>query len=315
MILKKQGIITIGDAFIDFFSTTSENDTFEKKLGGATVNVAVHISRFQIPSYYLTKLGTKEDSLFVRGEIEKEGVRLKYSVMDCNKELSAVHVHTGINGERQFHSYSNNTPDLVLKEQDITLDAFHNKKIFYFGSGTLFHPEAKKTTEKALNISKKMNLLVSFDANIRLQRWSSEKECRNVIKRLFHTIDILKLSEEEVLFLFEVDTLEEGLKRLAEYRIPVVFITMGEKGAYGLLPNSLVHKKGEAIVAIDTNGAGDAFMAAILYCIHEEGMPTTAETLSECLISGNILGGKVAEHVGSLPLLKDYRQIISSNMK
>lgn len=312
MILKRQGIITVGDAFIDFFSTTSKNDVFEKKLGGATVNVAVHISRFQIPSYYMTKLGTKEDSLFVRGEIEKEGVSLKYSVIDSDKELSAVHVHIGTKGERHFHSYRNNTPDLVLREHDITMDAFHNKKLFYFGSGTLFHPEAKKATEKAVNISKKMNLLVGFDANIRLQRWSSEKECRNVIKSLLHTIDILKLSEEEVLFLFEVDTVEEGLKKLAKYRIPAVFITMGEKGAYGLLPSALVHKKGEAIVAMDTNGAGDAFMAAVLYCIHEYGMPTTAEALSHCLISGNVLGGKIAEHVGALPSLNDYRQIISS---
>jgi len=312
MSLKKQGIITIGDAFIDFFSTTSQNNAFEKKLGGATVNVAVHISRFQLPSYYMTKLGIKEDSLFVREEIEKEGVNLKYSVTDHYKELSAVHVHIDKKGERNFHSYRNHTPDLVLSEQDLSLDAFYNKKIFYFGSGTLFHPKAKKATERALAISKEMGLLVGFDANIRLQRWSSESECRNIIKSLFPTIDILKLSEEEVLFLFEADSLDEGLKRLAEYRIPAVFITVGEKGAYGLLPDLLVHEKGKAIAAMDTNGAGDAFMAAILYWIHEHGMPNTAEALSQCLISGNMLGGKVAEQMGALPLLNDYCRIIAS---
>ncbi|MGP7816363.1 carbohydrate kinase family protein [Niallia sp. 01092] len=309
--MKKQGIVSLGDAFIDYISTNRNNDEFKKKLGGASVNVAVHVSRLGIQSYYVTKLGKYEDSLFVQQEMEKESIHLKYSVFSSEKEICGVYVHLDDKGERHFHSYINNTPDDVVKEEDIVVEAFQNKKIFYFGSGTLFHLQARKATEKAIKFAKANQLIVSFDANIRLQRWKSEQECRNTIKQFFHALDVLKLSEEELLFLFEVQTVEEGLKALEQYNIPVIFITMGEKGAYGLLSHQAIKVNGETIEAKDTNGAGDAFMAAILYNIYEQGLPTSLEELKRYVQLGNLLGGMVATKIGALPSKVNYNSIVS----
>lgn len=70
--MARKGVLSLGDAFIDYVSRSSDNNRFERKLGGASVNVAVHISRFAIPSFYMTKLGEREDSQFVEAEMIKE---------------------------------------------------------------------------------------------------------------------------------------------------------------------------------------------------------------------------------------------------
>jgi fructokinase len=308
--LNKLGILSIGDAFIDYISINSKNDTFEKALGGASVNVAVHLSRFGVPSYYVTKLGHLEDSHFVQKEMEKEKIKLDHSVFSSTKELSSVYIHLDKNSDRHFHAYVNNTPNEVLEEADIHEEAFRNKKIFYFGSGTLFHKEARKATEKGMKLAKKNDMLVTFDANIRLKRWESESECRSIILSLLSELDVVKLSEEELFFLFQVNTVEEGIKKLDPYKIPILLLTLGEDGAYGILDGQRIKVKGENVIVRDTTGSGDAFMATVLYCIYEKGYPTSVQELRNYVMNGNILGANVATKVGSLPFFENYKQII-----
>lgn len=297
----------MGDAFIDYVSTNKENSVFEKYLGGASVNVAVHISRFGIPSYYLTKLGMNQDSSFIQKELNKENVRLDFAVSKANKEISSVYIHLDDYGDRHFYSYVNNTPDDVLKEKEITEQAFLHPSIFYCGSGTLFHEEAKRATEKAIILAKKNKMLVAFDANIRLKRWENDDVCRDVILGFLPSIDIVKMSEEELLFLMEANTIEEGLVKVEQFHIPLLFITRGENGAITYLGDERAVVEGEKVEAIDTTGAGDAFMATILSCIHRNGYPSTMDELKRYVQSANVMGAKVAMTIGALPTINDYQ--------
>ena len=76
--MKKQGITSLGEVIVDFIATDSSNTAFQRLLGGATVNVAVGVSRHGIPSSYLCKLGMDETSKFVTGELKKENVDLSF---------------------------------------------------------------------------------------------------------------------------------------------------------------------------------------------------------------------------------------------
>ena len=307
--MARKGVLSLGDAFIDYVSRSSDNNRFERKLGGASVNVAVHISRFAIPSFYMTKLGEREDSQFVEAEMIKEKIYLDDSVRTPTKQISKVYVHLDTSGERYFHKYENETPDEVVFETDIKESAFENKAIFYFGSGTLFHPRARAATKKAIGIAKEKGLIIAFDANIRIKRWNSEEECRQVIMEFSSFVDVLKLSKEELCFLLEVSSVKEGLANLERIQIPFKLITLGEKGAVGQLYEQKVYIPGEVVSTIDTNGSGDAFMATILACIYEKGFPTSEEELKNYIVRANKLGAMVATKAGSLPKLPDYQTI------
>jgi fructokinase len=312
-ILKNQGVISLGEAFIDFISIDSTNTNYQQLLGGATVNVAVGTSRLGIPSYYLCKLGTDSNGLFVENELTKEKVDTDYCVRTSNKKICGVYVHINNSGERYFHSYINPTPDVVLTEEDLQRELFHSAKIFYFGSGTLFQAEAKKTTEKSLLYAKETDAIVAFDPNIRLMRWENEEICRKTVCSFLEEADIVKLADDELLFLTESKTLEEGLHKLSNWRIPYVFITMGKEGALAIHGGNRIHVPAKKVNVVDTTGAGDAFMSALLYCFHEKGM--SAERIEEYTQFANEIGASVTTEFGALTASVDFQVIKEKTFK
>jgi fructokinase len=295
-ILKKQGVISLGEAIVDYIALDSSNITYERLLGGATVNVAVGIGRHGIPSFYLCKLGNDETSKFVEEELKKEDVDLSFCSYHSYKRICSVYIHLNQQGERYFHEYVNETPDDWITTEELDKKPFVNSKIFYFGSGTLFHPIARKTTEQALQYAKEENMLIAFDANIRLKRWESENQCRETILSFIKQADIVKMTEDELLFLTE----NKGLQHLTKMEIPYLFITKGKDGAYAIHNNLMVHVPGIPVVAVDTTGAGDAFMAALLSCFHDRGIPKNETELTDYTEFANKAGARAATKLGAL---------------
>jgi fructokinase len=302
--LKKQGVISLGEAFVDFISIDSTNLNFQQLLGGATVNVAAGTRRLGIPSYYLCKLGIDEISLFVENELRKEKINIEFCVRTPRKKICGVYVHINENGERYFYSYINPTPDEVMTEDQLGKELFGNAKIFYFGSGTLFHETAKKTTTMAIKYAKESNTLIAFDANIRLKRWGSEEHCRNTVLSFLQYADIVKLAEDELFFLMETKSMAEGLEKLAQWKVPYVFITMGSKGAYAVLNGEEIYVPAIEVIAVDTTGAGDAFMSSLLYSFHEKGLPTDLSQIKEYTQYANHVGAIATTKIGSLTAFK-----------
>ncbi|MBT2680499.1 carbohydrate kinase [Bacillus sp. ISL-35] len=298
--MKKHGIISLGEVIVDLIATDSSNTTFQRLLGGATVNVAVGVSRHGIPSYYLCKLGRDESSKFVDGELKKEGVDLSFCSYNMNKQICSVYIHLNELGERYFHSYVNETPDEWITAEELDRGPFLKSKLFYFGSGTLFHPIARKTTKQAIHNAREENMQIAFDTNIRLKRWKSEHQCRETILSFVQKADIVKMTEEEMQFLTETETLESALDQIAKLEIPFLFVTKGKDGAYAIHENRIVHVPGIPVKAIDTTGAGDAFMAAILSRFHDNGIPHNEAELREYTEFANKAGALSATKLGSL---------------
>lgn len=296
----KNGIISYGEAFIDYIAQDPSNSSFQTYLGGTTVNVAVGAQRLGTPTYYLCKMGTGDDSKFIKKALQGEGVNQDFCVIDHLKSICTVHIHLNSNGERYFHAYVDDSPDQQLLEDELNEDLFKTASIFYCGSGTLFHPIANQTTKAAIQLARKQDTLVAFDPNIRIKRWESEEKCRTTINSILAQVDILKISEAELVFLMEKSTLEEGMQKLASHRIPYVWVTLGENGAVVVHQDKMIHVEGKKVQAIDTTGAGDAFMAGILHCIHDRGVPSNENELISYTEFANKIGAKVATKLGAL---------------
>jgi fructokinase len=58
------------------------------------------------------------------------------------------------------------------------------------------------------------------------------------------------------------------------------------------------------VQVIDTTGAGDAFMAGILWCVHEKGLPESEEAQKQYTMFANALGGAVSARYGGMISLK-----------
>lgn len=305
----KEFILVYGDAFVDYIANDSTNTSFTKYLGGATINVAAGISRIGAPSALITITGDDETSAFCREEIKNEGVNLEYSVYVPEKRVSGVYVHLTENCERIFKDYIDEAPDLQVTKEQLNMQAFKRASVFNVCSGTMFHPTALETTRVAVEMAKECGAIIAIDANIRPLRWSSEKYCRETVSSFFEDADILKLTDEELFFLTESETLEEGLSKLDSLLVPIILVTVGADGAYAVLNGEVMHVPVEKVTPVDTTGAGDAFMAGVLRYVHYNGLPTTPEELFECVSFGNKLGAMAATKAGALTALPRYDEV------
>lgn len=308
--MSKKFVLIYGDAFVDYIAEDQSNSRFTKFLGGATVNVAAGVARLGAASSFITVTGENETSEFVRNELAEEGVDLSFSQIVPEKEVSGVYVYLLENNERHFERYVDVTPDIQVDFSAIKNEVIHETSVFHFCSGTLFHPIALGTTRKIVENMKKSNVLISFDANIRPLRWSSEESCRETISSFFNMVDILKLTEEELFFLTETTSIEDGIKSMQQYNIEALLITIGAEGTYAVLHGEVVHVPVEKVIPVDTTGAGDAFVAGILSKIYLEGHPSTKEDWIRYIAFSNRLGGICATKPGALsamPRLKDLQ--------
>lgn len=308
--MSKKFVLIYGDAFVDYIAEDQSNSRFTKFLGGATVNVAAGVARLGAASSFITVTGENETSEFVRNELAEEGVDLSFSQIVPKKEVSGVYVHLLENNERHFERYVDATPDIQVDFSAIKNEIIHETIVFHFCSGTLFHPTALGTTRRIVENMKKSNVLISFDANIRPLRWSSEENCRETISSFFNMVDILKLTEEELFFLTETTSIEDGIKSMQQYNIEAILVTIGAEGTYAVLHGEVVHVPVEKVIPVDTTGAGDAFVAGILSKIYLEGHPSTKEAWIRYIALGNRLGGICATKPGALsamPRLKDLQ--------
>lgn len=293
-------VLTYGDAFVDYIAKTTTNDSFNRHLGGATVNVAAGVSRLGLPSAFITVTGGDDTSEFVRKELQKEGVDLSKSLVIPEKRVSGVYVHLTPDFDRIFADYINETPDIQVPAEHLSIETFENTSIFHFCSGTLFHPEALKTTAKAVRLAKGKGTLCSFDVNIRPLRWDTEEQCRQTILDFLGSVDMLKLTIEELAFLMETESVTEGIERLEKFGVPLVFLTEGEKGTHALFEGQKFHIPVIPVQPVDTTGAGDAFVAGALRHIHVHGFPKTKMEVVECATFGNKLGALCATKAGAL---------------
>ncbi|MEK3952872.1 carbohydrate kinase family protein [Psychrobacillus sp. FSL K6-1464] len=308
--MSKKFVLIYGDAFVDYIAEDQSNSRFTKFLGGATVNVAAGVARLGAATSFITVTGENETSEFVRNELAEEGVDLSFSQIVPEKEVSGVYVHLLENNERHFERYVDVTPDIQVDFSAIKNEIIHETSVFHFCSGTLFHPIALGTTRKIVENMKKSNVLISFDANIRPLRWSSEESCRETISSFFNMVDVLKLTEEELFFLTETTSIEDGIKSMQQYNIEALLITIGAEGTYAVLHGEVVHVPVEKVIPVDTTGAGDAFVAGILSKIYLEGHPSTKEDWIRYIAFSNRLGGICATKPGALsamPRLKDLQ--------
>nr|WP_241536075.1 carbohydrate kinase [Indiicoccus explosivorum] len=302
-------ILTYGDAFIDYIAEDTRNSTFSRHLGGATVNVAAGVSRLGLPSSFITVTGDDADSRFFRRALEQEGVDLDYAVLVPEKQVSGVYVHLTPEYDRVFASYENGTPDIQVRPEHLKADAFEKASVFHFCSGTMFQKTALETTRAAVELAKTNGALRSFDVNIRPLRWDSEARCREIVKEFLAESDIVKMTTDELAFLTETDSFDEGIDRLAGLGIPLLLITDGPNGTCAVSGGKIVHVPVVPVQPVDTTGAGDAFVAGVLRHVHLFGLPETEEEVLRCAALGNKLGALCTTKKGALTAMPHLEEI------
>ena len=121
--------------------------------------------------------------------------------------------------------------------------------------------------------------LISFDPNLRLSLWKTPEEARKRILYGMKQCDIMKISEEEVAFVSEQESLEKGVSFIRDNSdIKILFVTLGNKGSIAYYKDEKIYCGGiHQEHVVDTTGAGDTFCGAVLSRILELGTDALTE--------------------------------------
>lgn len=308
----KQGIISLGEALIDFIPLDENNTTYQKSPGGAPANVAVGLSRLGVKSTFVGKVGEDVLGRFLIDTLKDYGVRTNQMLMTPDVRTGVVFVTNGEDGERSFDFYIDPSADRFLQADDIEEEDFVSHKILHFGSVSMISSPAKEATHHAVKTAKENGLLVSYDPNLRLGLWDSEENARETIKSMISAADVLKISEEELEFITGEKEIEAGVEKLKSYDIPFLIITMGSEGSYVFVGDTHQHVKAMKVRAVDTTGAGDAFVSAILYSLHEYSGDIESLTLEEAVRMARfaaVSGALAASTKGAMTALPSLEEV------
>lgn len=310
-------IVSLGEMLIDFVSLNASNQVYLKCPGGAPANVACGISRLGGNSGFIGGFGDDMFGHDLKQTLECFNVDTTHIELIKDYRTQLVYVSNDERGERFFSFYIDEPADTKLSSDMITQEKFDECDILHIGSISMIREPIKTATIKAVKIMKNKKGLVSFDPNIRPSLWPSEDLMIETIISMLPNVDILKVSEEELESITKIKDIKEAVFSLAQYNISLIIVSLGEKGSMAFVNNEYVHVPAITITAVDTTGAGDAFIAGILYQLskREQLLDEIAITeITKILEFANVCGALTALNRGaiySMPSLEEVKKFIA----
>lgn len=250
-----------GDAVVDLIPHGETN--YLKCPGGAPANVAVAISRLGGDSAFFGRVGQDPLGRFMKQVLKDERVDTQYMLLDEEHRTSTVIVDLDDQGERSFTFMVKPSADQFLQPQDVP--AFKQGEWLHVCSIALANEPSRSTTLAAMKAIKAAGGYVSFDPNLREEVWLNPADLKPVVLQAVALADVVKFSDDELLFLTEKADLQTALSWLNEqYNLPLVVITQGKKGALVVHNHEQQLVTGKPVNPVDTTGAGDAFVGGLL---------------------------------------------------
>ncbi len=306
-------ILCIGEALIDMICTDkgkslSEGNNFLKKTGGAPTNVAAAIAALGGGVALAAKVGTDPFGKQLVDEMQHFGVCTKWMLQDSNFFTTFAFVSLMEDGERDF--YFNRGADGQLTRDEVDSIDLDEISIIHFGSATAFLPGPLQAAYLSLlHRALQNNIFISFDPNYRQLLFRNNT--RAFIDQSWNFLaccHFCKLSDEEAMLITGSTALQDAAKILLEKTSCTFAITLGKEGTMLGFDNSTTIIPSIAVKPVDTTGAGDAFVGAVLYQLCDKTLPEikslSATQWTHIMANGNKAGARTCEYMGAMDAFK-----------
>ena len=309
-------VTALGELLIDFTEngTSSQgNPLMEANPGGAPCNVLAMLERLGKKTAFIGKVGKDMFGNQLKAAVEEVGIDTRNLIMDENVHTTLAFVHTYPDGDRDFSFYRDPGADMMLTKDEVQKELIENSRIFHFGTLSSTHEGVREATRHAIELAKEAGCIITFDPNPRPPLWKSLDDARKEIEYGMTKCDVLKISDNEVEFLFGTTDYDKGAAMIREkYNIPLVLITMGKDGSRAYYKDLRV----EAAPflqenTIETTGAGDTFCASTLNYVLEHGLEDlTEENLKELLTFANAAASLITTRKGALRVMPSRQEVL-----
>ena len=276
-----------GENLIDLVSTSSKDGlpVYIAHPGGSPFNVAMAAGRQQAQTCYLTPISSDKLGDLLATRLTDSGVTLVGGRSDEPSSLAVVSIEGGI---PSYGFYRRGTAERQVDTAFLEQIMPDEIQILHLGSLALIDGADAAAWEAAFSRHHQAGKLTSLDPNIRPSLVADADSYRGRVKRMMQSADILKLSDEDLQWLYPGRDLQAGFAAcIADSTAALIILTQGEKGILAQAGTEQFKMPAHKIDDLqDTVGAGDTFMASLLvWCLDNQKTSRSAlEQLSRAEI-------------------------------
>ena len=276
-------VVALGELLIDFACVSTDAEgypTMAAHPGGAPANFLAALAKFGASTALLGKIGADAFGKLLTGTLQAAGIETRGLVSTDDVFTTLAFVTLDETGNREFSFSRKPGADTCLTFEELDPSLIDEAKVFHFGTLSLTDEPARATTQKAVAYAKKNGKLITYDPNLRKPLWKSLDTAKEQILWGLQYADVVKISDEEVDFLWGLSPEKGAAYILENFDVKLVFVTCGAAGCFYKNANAEgMVSSPKGIKVIDTTGAGDIFGGSAVWQLLR--LNKAPETLSD----------------------------------
>ena len=309
-------VVALGELLIDFATiSTADNGypTMAAHPGGAPANFLAALTKYGCKTALLGKVGTDTFGNLLIGTLKDAGIETRGLVQTDDVFTTLAFVTFDKAGDRKFAFSRKPGADTCITFEELDLELIDEAKVFHFGTLSLTDEPARTATQKAVAYAKSKGKLITYDPNLRKPLWKDLELAKEQLLWGLGQADVVKISDNEVEFLFGLGV-EDGARHILEhYGVKLVFVTCGAEGCFFKNPKAAGHIPSlTGIQVVDTTGAGDIFGGSALWKLLQTGKAPedlSAEQLQEIVSFACTAAGLSTTKSGGIPSIPELADI------
>lgn len=311
-------VVALGELLIDFTCQSVDPagyPTMAAHPGGAPANFLAALAKFGARTALLGKVGSDAFGGLLRDTLRAAGIETKGLIAARDVFTTLSFVTLDEHGDRSFSFARKPGADTCLTFEELDLELIREARIFHFGSLSLTDEPARTTTHRAVQYAKAHGKLITYDPNLRPPLWDSLDTAREQILWGLAQADVIKISQEEVEFLFGLGPEQGAGHIIRHFGARLVFVTCGADGCFFKNPAAVGHVPGlGGIRAVDTTGAGDIFGGSAVWKLIQLGKAPdqlSEAELREIASFACTSAGLSTTKPGGISSVPEYQDILS----
>jgi len=309
-------VVALGEVLIDFASRGTDANGYplmQALPGGAPANFLAALTKYGRSTAFLGKVGDDTFGHLLVGTVKDAGIETRGIVVDPTVFTTLAFVTFDASGDRSFAFARKPGADTQLRWEEVDKSLIEGTKVFHFGTLSLTDEPVRSTTRKCVAYAKEMGKLITCDPNLRKPLWRSSEEAREQILWSLQQADVVKISDDEVDFLWSCTPEEGADKLLNEFGVSLAMVTLGPKGCLLKTNNAVCQVTSPKVSPVDTTGAGDIFGGSAVYRLLELDKPfadLTAEDLRFIGAFASTAASLSTETPGGIPSIPEKNVVL-----
>jgi sugar/nucleoside kinase (ribokinase family) len=259
--------------------------------GGSVANSIAGVAALGGTCGYIGKVADDEFGKRFTSDLRSLGVELDLAIAEPGEGVTGrCHVFITDDAQRTMATYLGASNQ--LRVTDIREELIARSEITYVEGYIYDLPPAKEAIQKVVNFAHQHDSMVALSLS---DMFCVDRHRRDFLELVTHDVDVLLANRDEILSLFQTDSVEWAFGALEELGVLAV-VTRGPLGADVATVSGVVTVPAHEVEhVVDQNGAGDMFASGFLYGLALGADPVEAAEL------GSLCAGEIIAHLGARP--------------